>query len=93
MKVNNLENKFISLEIIGNHLGQYREINNLEIIGISDGISNENLKEKLIQVLNEIQVNASRSDIKGCNRIGKSKSKSKSESKSKSSSKTNFTIQ
>ena len=34
MKVNNIENKVMSLEIIGNHLKQYGRRNNLEITGI-----------------------------------------------------------
>ena len=42
-RVNNLENKVISLEISGNHLEQYGRRNNLEITGISDDISDQNL--------------------------------------------------
>ena len=47
MKVNNLENKVMSLEINGNHLEQYGR-NNLEIIGIPDDVSDKNLEEKVI---------------------------------------------
>ena len=43
MKVNNLENKVISLEINGNHLEQYGRRNNLQITGIPDDVSDENL--------------------------------------------------
>ena len=70
MKVNNLENK---VEINENHLEQYGRRNNLEITEIPDDVSDENLKEKVIQVLSEIQVNVSSSDIEACHRIGKSK--------------------
>ena len=77
MKVNNLENKFISLEINGNHLKQYGRRNDLEITGIPDDVSDENLEEKVIQVLSEIQVSISSSDIEACHRIGKSKNSSK----------------
>ena len=35
-------------------------------------LSDESLEEKLIQVLSEIQVNVSSSDIEACHRIGKS---------------------
>ena len=70
MKVNNLENK---VEINENHLEQYGRRNNLEITEIPDDVSDENLKEKVIQVLSEIQVNVSSSDIEACHRTGKSK--------------------
>ena len=43
MKVNNLENKVISLEINENHLEHYGRRNNLQITGISDDVSDENL--------------------------------------------------
>ena len=77
MKVNNLENKVMSLEMNGNHLEQYGRRNNLEITGIPDDISDENLEEKVIQVLSESQVNVSSSDVEACHRIGKSKNSSK----------------
>ena len=77
MKANNLENKVISLEINGNHLKQYGRRNDLEITGIPDDVSDENLEEKVIQVLSEIQVSVSSSDIEACHRIGKSKNSSK----------------
>ena len=77
MKVNNLENKVMSLEINGNHLEQYGRRNNLEITGIPDDVSDENLEEKVIQVLSEIQVSVSSSDIEACHRTGKSKNSSK----------------
>ena len=76
-RVNDLENRVLSLEISGNHLEQYGQRNNLEITGISDDISDENLEGKVIEVLNEIRVDVSRSDIEACHRIGKSKNSSK----------------
>ena len=79
MKVNNLENKVMSLEINGNHLEQYRRGNNLLITGIPDDVSDKNLEEKVIQVLSEIQVNVSSSDNDACHRIGKSENSSKKE--------------
>ena len=77
MNVNNLENKVVSFEMIGNHLEQYGRRNNLEITGIPDDVSEKYLEEKVIQVLSEIQVNVSSFDIEACNRIGKSKHLSK----------------
>ena len=79
----------MSVEINGNHLEQYGRRNNVEITGIPDDISNENLKEKVIQVLREIQVNISSSDIEACHRIGKSKNLSKNKQTNK---KNNCTI-
>ena len=46
MKVKNLENKVMQLEINGNHLEQCGKRNNLEITGIPDDVSDENLEEK-----------------------------------------------
>ena len=63
MKVNNLENNVMSYEINGNHFEQYERRNNLEIPGISYDVSDENLEEKVIQVLSEIQFNVSSSDM------------------------------
>ena len=77
MKVNSLENKVMSLEINDNHLEQHRRRNNLGITGIPDDVSDENLEEKVIQVLSEIQVNVSSSDVEACHRIGKSKNSPK----------------
>ena len=76
-RVNDLENRVLSFEISGNHLEQYGRRNNLEITGISDDVSDENLEGKVIEVLNEIQVDVSRSDIEVCHRIGKSKNSPK----------------
>ena len=53
----------MSLEINGNHLEQCGGRNKLEITGISDDVSDENLEEKVIQVPSEIQVNVSSSDF------------------------------
>ena len=57
MKVNYLENQAMSLEINGNHKEQYRKT--------KPG-------KKVIQLLNEIRLNVSISDIEACHFIGKS---------------------
>ena len=62
-RVNDRENNIISLEISGNHLEQYGQI--------SDDVSDQNVEEKVMEVLNEIQIHVSRSDIEACHRIGK----------------------
>ena len=63
MKVNNLENNVMSYEINGNHFEQYGRRNNLEITGMPYDVSDENLEEKVIQVLSEIEFNVSSSDM------------------------------
>ena len=77
MKVSNRQNEVMSLEMDGNDLEQYGRRSNLDITGIPDGVSDKNLEEKVIQVLREIQVNVSSSDIERCHHIGKSKNSSK----------------
>ena len=73
MKVNNLENNVLSLEINGNHFKQYGKRNNLKITEIQNDVSEKNLEEKVIHVMSEIQVNLSGSDVEACHRIGKSR--------------------
>ena len=62
MNVNNLENNVMSYKINGNHFEQYGR-NNLEITGIPYDVNEENLEEKVIQVLSEIQFNVLSSDM------------------------------
>ena len=76
-KIGNLEKKVISLEGNGNLLEQYGRRNNLEITGIPDEIKDEDLEEKVIEILNKIDVNVSTKDIEACHRIGKSRENSK----------------
>ena len=76
-KINNLEKKVTSLEEKSNSLEQYGWRNNPEITGIPDDVDDQNLEEKVIEILDKIDVNASSKDIarywKACHRIGKSK--------------------
>ena len=78
MKVHNLVNKVMPLEINGNYLEQYGR-NNLEITGIPDDVSEENLEENIIQGLSELRVNVSSSEIEARHRIAKSRNSSKKE--------------
>ena len=73
----NPENKIMSLEINGNNQKQYGRRNYLEITELPDAVNDENLEEKVTQVLGEIQPNFLSSDIEACHRIGKSKNSSK----------------
>ena len=44
---------------------------------MSDDVNDQNLESKVVEVLNEIQVDVLRSDIEACHRIGRSKNSSK----------------
>ena len=68
-----LENKILTLESKHNSLEQYGLRNNIEITGILDSVSNQNLEEKVVDILNEISVNVSPKDIEACHRVGVSK--------------------
>ena len=76
-KVNVLENKILTLESEHNPLEEYGARNNIEITGIPDNVPDQNLEEKIVDILNEITVNVSPKDIEACHRVGVSKSSSK----------------
>ena len=73
-RIINLEKKVISLEENSNSLVQYGRRNNLEITGIPDDVDDQKLEEKVIQILDKIDVNVSSKNVEACHRIGKSKS-------------------
>ena len=76
-KVDILENKVITLEKNENLLEQYGRRNNLEITGIPDDVSHNDLENKVIGILNSIDVKVTSADIEACHRMGKSKNNSK----------------
>ena len=76
-RIINLEKKVISLEENSNSLEQYGRRNNLEITGIPDDVDDQKLEEKVIEILDKIDVNVSSKDVEACHRIGKSKNSSK----------------
>ena len=76
-KVNVLDNKSLALESEHNSLEQYGRRNNIEITGIPDSVPDQNLKTKVVDILNEITVNVSPKDIEACHRVGASKNSSK----------------
>ena len=65
-KVNVLENKILTFESEHNSLEQYGPRNNVEKTGIPDDVPNQNLEEKVVDILNEISVAVSPKDIEGC---------------------------
>ena len=76
-RIINLEKKVISLEENSNSLEQYGRRNNLEITGIPDDVDDQKLEEKVIEILDKIDVNVSSKDVEACHRIAKSKNSSK----------------
>ena len=69
--------KVISLEENSNSLEQYGRRNNLEITGIPDDVFDQNLEEKVIEILDKIDVNVYRKDMEASHWIRKSKNSSK----------------
>ena len=68
-----MKKKVISLEENSNSLEQHGRRNNLEITGIPDDVDDQKLEEKVIEILDKINVNVSSKDVEACHRIGKSK--------------------
>ena len=75
--MNVLENKILTLESEHSSLKQYGRRNKIEITGIPDSVPDQNLEEKVLDILNEITVNVSPKDIEVCHRVGVSKNSSK----------------
>ena len=69
-KVSDLESNVISLESDLNSLEQYGRRNNIKISGILDTVPDQNLEQKVIQILDEIDVSVSPNDIEACHRMG-----------------------
>ena len=74
-KIALLEKRVEDAESHSHLLEQYGRRNNIEIEGISDTVSDENLESKVISILSEIDVNVESNDIEACHRIGKSSPK------------------
>ena len=76
--VNQLQEKIISLESKSNSLEQYVRQNNMEINGIPNSISDDNLESTVTNVLSKAtNVHVTADDIEACHKIGKSKGNSK----------------
>ena len=65
-KVSDLESKVILLESDHNSLEQYGRRNNIEISGILDTVPDQNLEQKVIEILDETDVGVSPNDIETC---------------------------
>ena len=72
-EVNVLENKIFDLEIQNNNADQYSCRNNVEILGISQSVSDNQLEEKVVDILKVIDVNNTSNEIEPYHRLGKKK--------------------
>ena len=66
-----MENKIIDLEIQNNNVDQYSRRNNVEISGIPQSVSDNQLEEKVVDILKAIDVNNTTNEIEACHRLGK----------------------
>ena len=64
-------NRIIELETDLGKLNQYGRRNNLELTGIPETVEQDDLEEKVIEILKEIDINVKSRDIEACHRIGK----------------------
>ena len=72
-KANVLENKIIDLEIQNNDVDQYSRRNNVEISGIPQSASDNQLEEKVVDIFKAIDVNIITNEIEACHCLGKKK--------------------
>ena len=74
-KVQHLEKKLSDIEIAENKLEQYTRRNNIEIQGIPSSIHDNLLEDKGIDILNQLNITVSKSDIEDCHRLDKANPK------------------
>ena len=70
-KVEKLENRISELESDLNKKDQYNRRNNIEIQGIPSDIGDDSQEDKVIQMLAEVQIVATKCNIEDCHRLGK----------------------
>ena len=63
----------MDLEIQNNNVDQYSRRNNVEISGIPQSVSDNQLEEKVIDLLKTTDVNITSNGIEACHRLGKKK--------------------
>ena len=76
-QVSYLDKKVVSLEAKHNILEQYGRRNNIEITGIPDTVQDNQLENKVIEILDAIGIGTKSVDFEDCHRVGKSKNTSK----------------
>ena len=72
-KIEKLESRISVLETDLNKQDQYSRRKNLGIQGIPDNVLDDQLEEKIIEILNQINVKINTFDTEDCHRMGKSK--------------------
>ena len=68
-----MENIIINLEIQNNNVDQYSRRNNVEISGIPQSVTDNQLEEKVIDILKAIDVSITSNKIEACLCLGKKK--------------------
>ena len=83
-KVNEMEavnsslvKRIVRLETDHWETNQYNRRTNIEIAGIPENVSKEQLEDKVIDILKSIEVNCDRVDIEACHRLKKSENEKK----------------
>ena len=72
-KIERLESQISVLETDLNKQDQYSRRNNLDIQGIPDSVSDDQLEEKVIEIFNQLNVKIDKFDIEDCHPMGKLK--------------------
>ena len=68
-----MENKVIDLQIQNNNVDQNNGRNNVGILGIPQSVSDNQLEEKVADILKTIVVGITSNEIEACHRLGKKK--------------------
>ena len=75
-RVENLENQIKNQQYEIDANNQYHRRNNLEIHGIPNNVNDEDLEDKVIQILDNIDVKVSKMEIEACHRLPPTRSSS-----------------
>ena len=67
----NLEHKFSQNEAHINNLDQNNWRNNLETQGIPSNVSDDALKDKVINIFHSLHINLNKNDVQDCQGLGK----------------------
>ena len=67
---NTLENRIVNLEKQLSKNEQYGCRNNVEVSGISNDISDQDLEDNIVKICKDLDINISSKDIEGCHSLG-----------------------
>ena len=68
-KQNDNSNLLVEVESQSQSLEQYTRRNNIEIDGIPEEVTNENLEGKVVEILNSVDIDISSFEIEACHRL------------------------